>query len=113
MTDLNTLIPSGSPLFLQEPVGINDRGEIVGFGLLADGEQRGFLLTPCDDDHPDIEGCDYSMAEAAEVSSAISATRAPQNAQPSKEAIARMMSASRNPFMRRYRVPGLRPTQSN
>jgi hypothetical protein len=46
MTDLNTLIPPGSPLFLKEPIGINDRGQIAGFGLLSDGEQRGFLLTP-------------------------------------------------------------------
>jgi probable HAF family extracellular repeat protein len=65
MTDLNTLIPPGSPLFLKEPTAINDRGEIVGFGLLSDGvTQRGFLLTPCDQHHPGVEGCDYSMVDA-------------------------------------------------
>ena len=28
MIDLNSLIPSGSPLYLTEAEGINDRGEI-------------------------------------------------------------------------------------
>jgi probable HAF family extracellular repeat protein len=46
MTDLNTLIPPGSPLFLKEPIAINDRGQIVGFGLLPNGDERAFLLTP-------------------------------------------------------------------
>jgi len=56
ITDLNTLIPPGSPLFLQEPEGINDRGQIVGFGLLANGDQRGFLLTPCGGDDDSCQG---------------------------------------------------------
>jgi probable HAF family extracellular repeat protein len=68
MTDLNTLIPPRSSLFIKEPVGINDREEIVGFGLLADGvTQRGFLLTPCDEHHPGVAGCDCSMVEAGTV----------------------------------------------
>jgi probable HAF family extracellular repeat protein len=58
MTDLNTLIPPGSPLFLQEAESINDRGQIAGFGLLSNGEQRGFLLTPCDEEHANDEGCE-------------------------------------------------------
>jgi probable HAF family extracellular repeat protein len=75
MTDLNTLIPPDSPLFLKEPVDINDSGEIVGFGLLSDGEQRGFLLTPCDEKHPDVEGCDYSLMDASTATSAALAPR--------------------------------------
>ena len=75
MTDLNTLIPPGSPLFLQEPVGINDRGEIVGFGVLSDGEQRGFLLIPCNENHPGVEGCDYSLVDTNAVPSATPAPR--------------------------------------
>jgi probable HAF family extracellular repeat protein len=47
ITDLNTVIPAGSPLFLMEALAINDGGEIAGFGRLANGEHRGFLLTPC------------------------------------------------------------------
>jgi probable HAF family extracellular repeat protein len=61
--DLNTVIPPGSPLFLMEAVAINDGGEIAGWGQLADGSIRPFLLIPCDGHHPGIEGCDYSMVE--------------------------------------------------
>jgi probable HAF family extracellular repeat protein len=48
MMDLNTLIPSGSPLYLQEALSINDAGEIVGQGITKDGEFHAFLATPCD-----------------------------------------------------------------
>jgi len=48
MTDLNTLIPSNSHLFMLEALSINDRGQIAGFGKPTDGEHRGFLLTPCE-----------------------------------------------------------------
>jgi probable HAF family extracellular repeat protein len=97
MTDLNTLIPPESPLFLKEPVDINDRGEIVGFGLLSDGEQRGFLLTPCDEKHPGVEGCDYSMVEA---STATSAAPAPHE-------VSGHMSPPPAPWLHnnRFRVP--------
>jgi probable HAF family extracellular repeat protein len=120
LVDLNTLIPPGSDLQLLIGYAINDRGEIGGLGLPSGCSPqidelcgRAFVLIPCDDDHPGVEGCDYSMVEATEVSSATSAMRAPQSTQLSKQAIARMMSASRNPFMRRYRLPGLRPAPSN
>ena len=45
VTDLNTLIPAGSGWALTEALGITDRGQIVGNGLL-NGQQRGYLLTP-------------------------------------------------------------------
>jgi probable HAF family extracellular repeat protein len=47
MTDLNTLIPPDSPMYLLEAFGINDRGQIAGFGQLSNGELRGYLLDPC------------------------------------------------------------------
>ncbi len=48
MTDLNTLIPPDSPLYLIEATGtINDQGEIAGIGLVTGtGETHAFLLTP-------------------------------------------------------------------
>ena len=48
MTDLNTLIPPDSPLFLIEASGtINSRGQIAGFAAqISTGEGRAFLLTP-------------------------------------------------------------------
>ena len=45
MTDLNTLISAGSPLYLLEAFGINDRGQISGFGQLSNGELRGTCWT--------------------------------------------------------------------
>jgi probable HAF family extracellular repeat protein len=113
LADLNTLVSPGSALHLTEGVDINERGEIVGSGCLPDGDCHAVVLIPCDQNHPGVEGCDYTMVDAAEVSNDTSITRAPQSTQLSQEAIARIMSASRNPFQRRYRLPGLRPAPSN
>jgi probable HAF family extracellular repeat protein len=63
--DLNTLIPPGSGLNLAVAFSINDHGEINGNGVLSNGDQHAFLLIPCDEDHPGLEGCDYSMLDAA------------------------------------------------
>jgi probable HAF family extracellular repeat protein len=64
IVDLNTLIPPGSPLYLVYPDHINDQGEIAGFGMDASGNEHAFLLIPCDANHPDTEGCDYSLVDA-------------------------------------------------
>ena len=71
MVDLNALIPPGSSLKLLFPMAINDRGEITGTGdppgcVDDDGGLCGhaFFIIPCDDAHPGVEGCDYSMVEA-------------------------------------------------
>jgi len=44
MFDLNSLIPANSGWTLLEARGVNDRGEIVGLGII-DGESHAFLLT--------------------------------------------------------------------
>ena len=47
MSDLNTLIPSGSPFAsLWFASAINSRGEIVGYGLTNGGDVHGFLAVP-------------------------------------------------------------------
>jgi probable HAF family extracellular repeat protein len=46
MTDLNTLVPDDSPLFLLDALNINSRGEIVGFGVTSTGDVHAFLATP-------------------------------------------------------------------
>jgi probable HAF family extracellular repeat protein len=65
MTDLNALLPPGSSLTLWgDGVFINDAGEIASVSVLPDGDLHSVVLAPCDDAHPGIEGCDYSMVEA-------------------------------------------------
>jgi probable HAF family extracellular repeat protein len=76
MIDLNTVISPGSPLFLMEANGINDRGEIVGFGRLENGDVRAYILIPCDDDHRDVEGCDYDMVDGSDIPATQMATTA-------------------------------------
>ena len=61
--DLNALISSGSGLYLESTYTINDQGEIAGEGSDASGNGHAFLLIPCDENHPDVEGCDYSLVD--------------------------------------------------
>jgi probable HAF family extracellular repeat protein len=44
--DLNERIPPGSGWKLEAATGINNRGEIVGWGDYKGNEQSGFLLVP-------------------------------------------------------------------
>jgi len=62
--DLNTLIVSGSGVHFAHGVSINDRGEVSGEGVLPNGEHRAGVLIPCDENHPGVEGCDYSLVDA-------------------------------------------------
>ena len=71
MIDLNSVIPANSSLELVIAFGINDRGEIAGEGVppgvpAANYSSQGhaFVLIPCDEHHPDVEGCDYDEVEA-------------------------------------------------
>jgi len=64
IVDLNTLIPPGSGLVLIMATSINDSGEIGGQGVSSAGDNHAFLLVPCDDNHPGVQGCDYSMVDA-------------------------------------------------
>ena len=62
--DLNVFVPPGSGVILEDVETINDRGEVFGEAFLDNGDSRAFLLIPCDENHPKVEGCDYSMVEA-------------------------------------------------
>lgn len=47
LSDLNSLIPADSPLYLAYALGINDAGEIVGFAVeTSTGDVHGYLATP-------------------------------------------------------------------
>lgn len=65
MVDLNTLVPPNSGIQLQEALQINNSGEIAGNGLDANGNNHAILLIPCDESHPDVQGCDYSTVDAS------------------------------------------------
>ena len=99
MTDLNALLPPGSSL---TPWGdgafINDRGEIAEMGVLPDGDVHAFLLIPCDENHPGVEGCDYSMVE---VSAAVT-----QTSPAVRNASSGTLPQSRMRLMNGYRFPG-------
>src|SRR5260370_45735 len=68
--DLNALIPSNSTLQLTAAALINESGEIVGGGGPPRRTQtracnHAYVLIPCDENHPDIAGCDYSLIAAS------------------------------------------------
>jgi probable HAF family extracellular repeat protein len=64
IADLQSLVSPPSEIMILENISINDRGEIPANGLLPNGDFHAILLIPCDHDHPDVEGCDYSLVEA-------------------------------------------------
>jgi probable HAF family extracellular repeat protein len=76
MVDLNTLVVPVSDVQLSTAFDINDRGEIAAPGLLPNGDTHAVLLIPCDENHPDVEGCDYSLVEGS--TTAASSTAASQ-----------------------------------
>jgi hypothetical protein len=57
MHDLNALIPSDSPLYLLIAFGINDSGEIAGFGVQTSTDIHAFLAMLCDRNHADTDWC--------------------------------------------------------
>jgi probable HAF family extracellular repeat protein len=78
MIDLNTLIPANLGVLLGDACCINDRGEIAGVGFLPNGDTPAFLLIPCDENHPNIEGCDYSPVQGNTGSASHAAETTPQ-----------------------------------
>jgi probable HAF family extracellular repeat protein len=64
IVDLNSLIPANASLYLYWAPFIDDQREIGAYGVLPNGDSHAVLLIPCDEGHPDVDGCDYSMVEA-------------------------------------------------
>jgi probable HAF family extracellular repeat protein len=75
IVDLNSLVPPGSGVQLWLANHINERGEITAAGVLSNGDNRAFLLIPCDEHHPGIEDCDYRLVGTSTVTPAASAPR--------------------------------------
>lgn len=64
MVDLNTLVLSPTDLSVAGAIEINDRGEIVGSATDGNNNYYAMLLIPCNENHPGIEDCDYSLVDA-------------------------------------------------
>jgi probable HAF family extracellular repeat protein len=96
IVDVNTLVVGGSGVTALNAFDINDRGEIAGYGVLPNGDERAVLLIPCDGNHPDMGGCDYSMAEASSTSASVLA-------KPTRFSKANMMMRLRARVADRYR----------
>jgi probable HAF family extracellular repeat protein len=60
---LQTLISPPSDITVTGATFINDRGEIVAGGILPNGDEHAILLVPCDEDHREVEGCDYGVSD--------------------------------------------------
>ena len=109
MINLNALTADPS-LRAVDPIAINSRGQIVGVALqTSTGEAHAFLAIPCDDDHPNVDGCDYSMVDAAEVANNAAVPHYPQAIPQTMDSLARTTNPWQNWFRQRYRVLGQRP----
>ena len=106
--DLNTLISPSSGMELAGGFSINDRGEINGGGVLPNGDQHAFLLIPCDENHANVEGCDYSEVEVTTEAPLRSTTTATSAA---KLSAAEMMMRYRSLMANRYRRFGALPVK--
>jgi hypothetical protein len=64
MTDLYSLLPPGAGVTNLLVQGINDRGQIVGYGSDSSGDNRAILLTPSDDNAVQTDHASRAMIEA-------------------------------------------------
>jgi len=98
LVDLQTLVLPGSGVTLTNALFINDQGEIAARDVLGNA----ILLIPCDENHRDVEGCDYSMVDAATLQqSAAPATQNPAARTPPS----RIPAGVLNRFRSRRRQP--------
>jgi probable HAF family extracellular repeat protein len=107
MVDLSTLIPPNPDLQLDHAFYINDRGEIAARGTFSNGDTHSLLLIPCDENHPGVEGCDYSIVDAATLQqSATPSTEHPATGTPHGRMPAGMLNRFRSRLGQRTPVSG-------
>jgi|SRR5580700_11274708 hypothetical protein len=78
MVELNTIVSLSSNLYVTMGLTTNDRGEIAADALLPNGDQHAVLLIPCHENHPNVEGCDYSLTDGNVNASKASSTATPE-----------------------------------
>jgi probable HAF family extracellular repeat protein len=96
--DLNKLVSPGTTMSVTVAYVINDRGDIACLGLdPGNTEEHACLLIPCDENHPGIEGCDYSPVDASAATQSPAPRYAPSGTQ----------RPSHWRRTNRYHIPGL------
>jgi probable HAF family extracellular repeat protein len=73
--NINTLVTPASDVTAVYALEINDRGEIAAHGFTSTGDLRGVLLIPCDENHPDVGGCDYDTVDEERTAAAFRPTQ--------------------------------------
>jgi len=114
IVDLQSLVSSGSALTLIDAIFINAQGEIAARGKLINGDEHAVVLIPCDENHPDVEGCDYSLVEAAPETQLAPAQNilalAPTASTRANLPMANSAARARSTYVRHSRRPGPAPT---
>ena len=64
--DLNRLIVKSDRAQVIEGTFINERGEIIGNAITPEGNTHAVVLIPCDEFHPNRDGCDYRDVDESE-----------------------------------------------
>ena len=64
--DLNRLISNPTTLTVIEGTFINERGDITGNAVTPEGNTHAVVLIPCDEFHPNRDGCDYRDVDESE-----------------------------------------------
>jgi probable HAF family extracellular repeat protein len=108
IVNLNTLVSLGSSVTVLGALNINDRGEIAAGGVLPNGDVRAVLLIPCDENHPDVEGCDYNLVDNSATSALEAGTTAGPNTLPPANANANIRALLMN-RMQRFGPRSLQP----
>lgn len=107
MVDLNTLIPAGTDLTLSVAIFINDRGEIAGNGVLANGETHAYVLIPCGESD---SGCRNSAANAMSATRAVQTPPNTNSGSPAlRDAPNTMIRGFHRSLLGCYRCSGLQP----
>jgi probable HAF family extracellular repeat protein len=104
LVDLQTLLVHRSDITLIAAIVINDRSEIVGVGILPNGDSHSVLLIPCDENHAGVEDCDFDTvaAETAAQGRPAQTAQASAAADFTKLSHAELTARFRSMTMRRY-----------